>query len=95
MQEIIKRFTSGPWYYNPTDFNTANRVNAGSIKSKSDGDEWYVAEICGDLDEHLHNAALISCAPEMFELLGKILGLDLPDYARTEIKSLLTKATTI
>jgi hypothetical protein len=85
------QFTPGPWKYDPERFNTDNEQNSGSILSVG-SDEWFIAEICGDLDESQANAKLIAAAPEMYELIEALLDENpSPEQLRQEAFDIKTK----
>ena len=53
----------------------------------------YIAEVWFGNEEHNSNAKLISCAPEMLEMLNKILEKDFDFDYYTQIENLINKAT--
>jgi hypothetical protein len=63
--------TKGPWIIGLGDPNGV-KIDAHRIVS-NDLDRWDVCAVWKDLDGDLANAKLISKAPEMLEMLGKLV----------------------
>jgi hypothetical protein len=88
---MTTKFTKGPWkVFTKND----SFMCAGKIGVIEEGDCIVVAD-CNDwlATEKRHNAALIACAPEMYEMLETILQVFEMDHrTTTDVISLLEKA---
>lgn len=92
--EMEHKYTKGPWYFTPDEFNGLGLNNAiGSIRSKDENEPnngWYIATIENkDTEEDEANACLIAAAPELLEALQCTQALDMP---HGEGKDILEKA---
>lgn len=92
------KFTKGKWEAETTPFYNADGDCRIAVKSNAPlGWRQTPAIAYGcTVNETKANAALIAAAPEMFELLTKVLvsGL-LPEYAHRQVSDLLLKVTTL
>ena len=74
-----RKHTPGPWYVG-TEFNDQGRhIYAAQKVRHEDGDEWHPLIACTDDDERLvdwqANAVLIAAAPDLLEVLQRVVRL--------------------
>ena len=74
-----RQHTPGPWYVG-TEFNDQGRhIYAAQKVRHEDGDEWHPLIACTDDDERLvdwqANAVLIAAAPDLLEVLQRLVRL--------------------
>jgi hypothetical protein len=74
-----RKHTPGPWYVG-TEFNDQGRhIYAAQKVRHEDGDEWHPLIACTDDDERLvdwqANAVLIAAAPDLLEVLQRLVRL--------------------
>lgn len=86
--------TKGKWFID-TELNHINKYGSKVRVISSDNDE-HMIEIYGNKDEDDFNAQLISCAPEMLEMLQYFVDENMLSITGEEMaKQLIKKATEV
>lgn len=79
---MSERFTKGPWFvYEGKQFLI---IKGKVCSSGDDGEPIVVADTNHYFSESKANAALIACAPDMYEMLKMILSVYEMDYDDTD-----------